>query len=120
MRNINVLKVQVENRFGKNIGTKVDAQELKNKIFLHQKEYLSESTIRRFFDLIPCGNISKTSLDIFSRYIGFENYDDFSAFCDQLIENVTTNNSNQALLIALISKSSFSLFEINLVCNRIV
>lgn len=120
MRNINELKLQVENRFGKKIVSKVDAQELKNKIFLHQKEYLSESTIRRFFDLIPSGNISKTTLDIFSRYIGFENYDDFSAFCDQLIENVMANNSDQTLLIALITKSSFSLFEINLVCNRIV
>jgi hypothetical protein len=117
---INELKVQVENRFGKKIESKADAQVLKNKIFLFQKEYLSESTIRRFFNLIPAGNISKTTLDIFSRYIGFENYNHFSAFCDQLILNVMANNSDQALLNALISKSSFSLFEINLVCNRIV
>lgn len=120
MRYINELKKQIENRFGKIIDSKSAAQELNYKIFFHQKEYLSESTIRRFFNLIPRGNISKTSLDIFSRFNGFKNYDDFSDFCDQIIESVTTNNTDHALLNALNSKFFFSIFEINLICNRII
>jgi hypothetical protein len=117
---IEELKFRVINRFDSVIETKSDAKKLSDFIFFNQKDYLSESTIRRFFNLTPSGKTSKTTLDIFSRFVGFDNYQQFCDYCEQLIENVTKNNADNAVLLAIQSKKSVSIFEVNLICSRII
>lgn len=117
---IEELRVRVVDCFGNMVATKSDAKKLRDVIFSKQKEYLSESTIRRFFKLIPFGSASRTTLDVFSRFVGFDNYSHFTDYCEQLIADVAKNNTDQAVLSALQSKNSLSIFEINLINNRII
>lgn len=117
---INELKLQIENRFGKKIVTKTDAANLKNSILMNQKEYLSESTIRRFFNLVKAGVTSLTTLDIFSRYIGFSCYNDFCVFCEHQIKSVANSEIDDVIIIELATKKSISIFEVNLFTNRII
>jgi hypothetical protein len=117
---IEELKVRVINRFDNVIETKTDAKKLSDVIFFNQKDYLSESTIRRFFNLTPSGKTSKTTLDIFSKFVGFDSYQHFCDYCEELVENVAKNNADSAVLFALKSKKNLSIFEVNLICNRII
>lgn len=114
------LRVWIENHFGKQIVSKSDAQELRNLILGKQKEYLSESTIRRFFHLIPSGKTSRTTLDIFSRYVGFSSYTQFCDFCQNLSKEVVHSNVDKVVLTGFSSKKTISIFEINLIVNRII
>jgi len=114
------LRVWIENRFGKQITSKSDAQELRDLILNVQKEYLSESTIRRFFHLIPSGKTSRTTLDIFSRYVGFSSYTQFCDFCQNLSKEVVHSNVDKVVLTGFSSKKTISIFEINLIVNRII
>ena len=114
------LRLQVENRFGKKIVSKTDAISLKNSILVNQKEYLSESTIRRFFNLVKAGVTSLTTLDVFSRYIGFSCYTEFCVFCEHQIRSVANSEVDDVIITALASKKSISIFEVNLLTNRII
>ncbi len=114
------LRLQIENRFGKKIVSKTDAEKLKSLILMNQKEYLSESTIRRFFNLVKSGITSQTTLDIFSRYIGFCAYTDFCDFCDYQIKNVVNWEVDNVIITTIATKKSLSIFEVNLLTNRIV
>lgn len=119
MSYIDELKNRVANRFGKPILNKPDSKELRDLIFQYQKEYLSESTIRRFFNLIPTGVTSRTTLDIFSRFIGFPSYSQFSDFCEKIIHFSTTNNTDAVILNDLKEKEVLSMLEVNLISHRI-
>ncbi len=114
------LRIRVENHFGKPVATKMDAQELSRIVLVTQKEYLSESTIRRFFNLIPSGKTSRTTLNIFSRYIGYLSILHFSEYCEGLIKEVTQNQLDANILNSLAYKKNISIFELNLLCNRIM
>lgn len=116
---IEELKVRVINKFGKNVASKPDAQELRDVIFLFQKEYLSESTIRRFFHLIPSGIASSVTLDILSRYIGFKSYLQFCEFCEKIVQFATKSDTDQLILSGFKSKKSLTLLEVNLISYRI-
>ncbi len=117
---INELRLQIENRFGKKIVSKTDAVNLKNSILTHQKEYLSESTIRRFFNLVKTVETSLTTLDIFSRYVGFGSYAEFSIFCEHQIKSVAKTEVDDVIITAINSKKSISIFELNLLTNRMI
>lgn len=114
------LRLQIENRFGKKIVSKTDAENLKNSILMNQKEYLSESTIRRFFNLVKAGVTSLTTLDVFSRYIGFSCYEEFCVFCEHQIKSVANCEVDDVIITAIATKKSISIFEVNLLTNRIV
>lgn len=114
------LRVWIENRYGKQINSKSDTQKLRDIILDNHKEYLSESTIRRFFNLIPSGKTSRTTFDIFSRYVGFTSYLHFCDFCQQLIKEVANSNVDKVALTGLDSKKNISIFEVNLIANRII
>lgn len=113
------LRIRVANRFGSQIKTKPDAQRLREIIFESQNEYLSESTIRRFFHLIPSGKTSRITLDVFSRFIGFSSYLQFSEFCEKIIHFSTSNNTDAAILDGLKEKEVLSMLEVNLISYRI-
>ncbi|WP_353079212.1 hypothetical protein [Flavobacterium sp.] len=114
------LRLQIENSFGKKIVSKTDATNLKNSILINQKEYLSESTIRRFFNLVKTGVTSHTTLDIFSRYIGFSCYNEFCVFCEHQIKSVANSEIDDVIITELATKKSISIFEVNLFTNRII
>jgi len=116
---IDELRIRVGNRFGSHVRTKPDAQRLRVTIFESQNEYLSESTIRRFFHLIPSGKISRITLDVFSRFIGFTSYLQFSEFCEKIIHFSTTNNTDAVILDGLKEKELLSMLEVNLIAHRI-
>lgn len=113
------LRIRVANRSGSQIMTKPDAQRLRDMIFEKQNEYLSESTIRRFFNLIPSGKISRVTLDVFSRFIGFSSYLQFAEFCEKIIHFSTTNNTDLVILEGLKDKEVLSMLEVNLIAHRI-
>jgi len=119
MTYIDELKNRVAKRFGKPILNKPDSKELRDLIFQYQKEYLSESTIRRFFNLIPTGVTSRTTLDIFSRFIGFPSYSQFAEFCEKIIHFSNSNNTDAVILNGLKEKEVLSMLEINLISHRI-
>jgi hypothetical protein len=116
---IDELRIRVANRFGCQIKTKSDAQCLREAIFVKQNEYLSESTIRRFFKLIPSGKIARNTLDVFSRYIGFQSYLHFGEFCEKIIHFSTANNTDVVILEGLKEKEVLTMLEINLIAHRI-
>jgi hypothetical protein len=117
---IDELRLQIENHFKKKIVSKTDAANLKNSILMNQKEYLSESTIRRFFNLVKAGVTSLTTLDIFSRYIGFSCYNEFCVFCENQIKSVAKYEIDDVIITELATKKSISIFEVNLLTNRII
>lgn len=117
---IEELKFRVINKFGKNIISKPDAKELRDVIFLFQKEYLSESTIRRVFYLIPSGIASSVTLDILSRYIGFKSYMQFCDFCEKTMYLSINDDSDELILNGLQEKNILSLLELNLIAYRII
>ncbi len=114
------LRNWIQNSFGKQIESKSDAAYLSLDILTLQKEYLSESTIRRFFNLIPTGKTSRTSLDVFSRYVGFSTYQQFCNFCEQMVREVVHSDVDHVALTAFHSKKIISLFEMNLITNRLI
>jgi hypothetical protein len=119
MEFITELKGRVENRFGRKINTKTDALNLRETIFQNQNEYLSESTIRRFFNLIPSGKTTQNTLNIFSRFIDFQSYSHFVEFCERLIYFSTTNNTDELILEGLKEKTSLTILEVYLIADRI-
>lgn len=116
---VDELRIRVANRFGSPIRSKPDAQRLRDAIFESQNEYLSESTIRRFFHLIPSGKISRITLDVFSRFIGFSSYLEFAEFCEKIIHYSTANNTDAVILQGLKEKEVLSMLEVNLISHRI-
>lgn len=117
---INELKIRVIDRFGREIKTKPDAQELRDLIFKQQKELLSESTIRRFFNLIPSGKTSRATADVFARFIGFKTYQDFYEHCEKSIFLSTKNNFDYSIFKGLEGKNNLTILEINFIVDRIV
>jgi hypothetical protein len=116
------LRLLVENKFGKKITTKSDASKLRIAIFREVKEFVSESTIRRFFLLMKSNNsFSIASLDILSNYVGFKNFKDFEAHQNnKIISIVTSNNFYDSFLInELENKKEISIFETNLLINYV-
>lgn len=83
---LQVLKVEVEVRFGRKIAYQKDCNTLSNMILETQKEYISPATLRRVFGFLTTNsNPSRVTLDILSRYVGFQDWENFN-------QKVTKNN----------------------------
>ena len=111
-----------ETKFGKKITTKSDASKLRLVIFSEVKEFVSESTLRRFFLLMKSNNsYSMASLDIISCYVGFKNFKEFEALQNnKIVSIVSSNNFYDSFLIdELENKKELSVFEINLLINYV-
>lgn len=107
-------------RFGREIKTKPDAQHLRDLLFQQQHEFLSESTIRRFFGLIPSGKTSRITLDVLSKFIGFNSYLQFCEFCEKTVQFSIKNDPDELILNGLQEKNTLSLLEVNLIAYRII
>lgn len=75
---LQVLKTEVEVKFGRKIAYQKDCNALSNNILEIQKEYISPATLRRVFGFLTTNsNSSRVTLDILSRYVGFADWEDF-------------------------------------------
>lgn len=122
MKYIFELRLLVETKFEKKITTKSDASKLRIAIFNEVKEFVSESTLRRFFLLMKSNNsYSIASLDIISCYVGFKNFKEFEALQNnKIVSIVSSNNFYDSFLIdELENKKELSVFEINLLINYV-
>ncbi len=114
------LREKVQSKFGKKISSKKDAIELREMIFLKNKRYLSESTIRRFFYLVPSVKSSLTTLNIFSEYLGYKNFEDFINYHENIFLTSLKKDIDNSIIETIKIKDALSVFEINLLSSRIV
>ncbi len=74
------LQKAVEDRFGQKVNSKSRCEDLRISIQSTINQPIGLNTIRRFFGLIKHENqLSKTILDLLSKYVGFINYESFLA-----------------------------------------
>ena len=74
-----LLRKRAEARFGRAVLTSLDFKNLSRDILQRTGESLSASTLKRFWGYVPVrGALSRSSLDILSRYVGFAS---FTTFC---------------------------------------
>jgi len=73
---------EVEKKYGGKIATSSDCKYLSLEINDTINELISDSTLRRFFGFLQTSSKPSTvTLNILSKYIGFEDWKDFKAFC---------------------------------------
>jgi len=120
MEYISELIAQIEITFGKSIRTKKDCLLLREDILLKTKEPISESTIRRFFKLIPSTKTSITTLDIFSNYIGHSGFKEFEAYCNERFASfINSHHFFYSIISELEQKEFLSLMDIKLLSYHI-
>ncbi|MHC1702296.1 MAG: hypothetical protein AB9846_00180 [Tenuifilaceae bacterium] len=89
---IEKLKETVETKFGKKINYQKDCKLLSYCVLEVTKEYISPATLRRIFGfLLTNSNPSRVTLDILSRYAGFNNWENF-------IENNKQSNNKHIVI----------------------
>ena len=120
MEYISELSNLIEKKFGKSIRTKKDCFLLRDDILIKTKEPISESTIRRFFKLIPGTKTSITTLDILTNYIGHHSFKEFEAYCNEKFSSqIRSNHSYHSIISELETKEFLSLMEINFLSYHI-
>ena len=118
MEYISELQLYIERKVGRRITSRKDANLLRAEILKVTHEPISESTIRRFFHLIPRTQTSKTTMDILSNYVGFSNYNEFVNYCNQKISRIlNATNSTQSILSELENVNFLGIAELNLIGN---
>ncbi|RYE59536.1 MAG: hypothetical protein EOP48_00535 [Sphingobacteriales bacterium] len=76
------LKEAVLTKFGLTNISRKDCKLLSEDIFLKDKNYLSESTIKRFFGFLEVPLIfSPFVYNSLARYVGYGSFDNFKAAC---------------------------------------
>jgi hypothetical protein len=111
------LRLLIEAKFKQKITKKSDAEFLRISIFNDVKEFISESTLRRFFLLMKSNNsYSIATLNILSKYVGFKNFEDFETFQNRKIVSIVSSNDIDISFIIkeIEKKNDISIFEINL------
>lgn len=74
-----LLRKRTETRFGRAVHNSLDFKNLSCDILQRTGESLSASTLKRFWGYVSASSqLSRSSLDILARYVGFSN---FAAFC---------------------------------------
>jgi len=87
---VNELKIKLNEKFGYHIKTKPDCAKLSQIILTNLSEYVSESTLYRFFILEDSPKISTVILNVLARLIG---HSDWSSF------ELSVNEKNHTKLI---------------------
>ena len=74
------LKIKIEKKIGRQILKRGDCQYLSDRIFEDNNNTLSYNTIRRAFNLDINSNVqvSKSTLNIFSQFVGYNSYDEYN------------------------------------------
>lgn len=79
---IEKLKSEVELKLGKKIAYQKDCNSLSSNIFEATKEYISPATLRRLYGFLSTNsNPSRVTLDILTRYIGYNDWENFIQNC---------------------------------------
>ena len=112
MRNslIPILKSRIEQKFGEPISHTYQCSALQEKILEETGEWLGLSTLKRLFGLVSNSHMPRLStLNIMSRYLGYENYSEFelengveelvSEFTE--IESIETENLKAGEIVSL-------------------
>ncbi len=74
----NLLRKDIQVKFGEKILYGKDCQQLSKKIIEETQRHISISTVKRFFGMINSPfNPSKYTLETFARYLGFEHWLDY-------------------------------------------
>ncbi len=74
---LDALRSDIQRRFGRQVRTKTDCQQLEDQLYEATGQLVSYNTLRRFFGLVPGGEPRKGVLDILSAYCGFADYSAF-------------------------------------------
>ena len=74
------LIIKIEKKIGRQILNRGDCQYLSDRIFEENNNTLSYNTIRRAFnlDINSKVQVSKSSLNIFSQFVGYNSYDEYN------------------------------------------
>ena len=76
--NLDLLRRDLERKFGRAIRTKTEAVDLEADIYRVTKQLVSYNTIRRFFGLATGGEPRLTVLNIYAQYLGYKHYQEYS------------------------------------------
>ena len=93
---VNQLRKNIEKKFGKDIQTATDCDNLVSLITRDCKTNISSQTLRRFFGLIKTtSGYSHFTLDLLSQFCGYSNFKDFRNACNnQELELFFGNSDN--------------------------
>jgi hypothetical protein len=98
------LKIEIANTLGKNIKTSGDCLLLSNDIFNKISFKVNSNTLRRFFGLVKSNHSpSLTTLDILSKYCGFNSFDQFLKLKNKKYIIDTNNHYADSILNYLVS-----------------
>jgi hypothetical protein len=95
------LKQKVASKFGRPICSLSDLKDLKDEILLFTNQSVGFNTLRRFYGFLPTTKPRRNTLNLLSKYVGFENYSSFTNgykldkvwFDWDQINNIIFNNS---------------------------
>lgn len=81
MPQVTALKIAVERRFGRPVGSRADFAELVHEIEVETHEHLAENTLRRLWGAMDgYRTVYRRTLDVLSRYAGLGYWTDFCAW----------------------------------------
>ena len=110
-----LLKNDLEMKWGKKITRSKDCAELAGEITNNIHRNISVSTVKRFFDIIESPfKPSKYTLDTFTKYIGFNDWEEYSNCYDQSKYNVPEHGSWEFLQKRARIITDYSLISIKL------
>lgn len=78
MESTDFLRNQIETTFGSGINNGKDIKLLQQQLEEKTQAYIGYNTLRRFFGLLPRTKPNQSTLDIFSKYVGFQDFYDFT------------------------------------------
>lgn len=102
---IDLLKQDVQDKFGKNVLHGKDCTTLSKQIYTETQRQISNSTIKRFFGIVKSKfHPSKYTLETFVLYLGFKDWHDYLSYFDDtknpdLTSDAWSNLQNRASLI---------------------
>jgi len=109
---IDLLKKDIQDKFGKNILYGKDCAVLSKQIYTETQRQISSSTIKRFFGVVNSKfHPSKYTLETFVLFVGFRNWHDYLSHFDDaktpdLTSDAWSNLQNRAALINELSLTS--------------
>ena len=84
---IDNLRDDIKKKIGKSLDTPTDFDFLSNEIQFSLKEYISPTTLKRFYNYIPSNVVPRIStLNVLARFLGKSG---FKEYCDSLNESDT-------------------------------
>lgn len=78
---IQLIKLEIEDSFGRKVLTARDCEELSGEVFLKTGQRIHANTLRRFFAIVKTKNLpSKSTLQILAKYCGYSSIEELRSF----------------------------------------